>query len=275
MRLPFLNWLLGCGAPDERPLSPAERQALDALDAVLRAPGLPDALLPRAASLIPQLLAMLRQAELPVSALARRVAQEPVLAAEVLRLASSPFYRAQGAVGDLSQALQLIGQRGLQQCIARVVLKPIFAGPSAGGTAFASVRLWAHAELQAGAAARAAAGHGVDPFDGYLAGLLHGSGWMVAWRAMARAGVELPLPPSAEFSEAIERRAHALFGRATRGWSITPGLTAFAAEAERIPLDASTHPLGAVLREAALAASGALAGPAAIEAADDGALRRA
>lgn len=264
----FLGWLLGCGAPAQRPLSAPERQALDALDAVLRAPALPDSLLPRAAALVPQLLAMLRQATLPVGALAQRVAQDPALAAEVLRLASSPYYRGRGAVADLAQAIQLIGQRGLEQCIARIVLKPIYGG--AGANAAPTVRLWAYSELLAAASARTAAGQGADPFDGYLAGLLHGSGWLIASRAMARAGIELELPPSAAFAAAIEARAHALFGRAARNWPITPGLTAFAADAERSALDASGHPIAVAMREAIPAVLQSLAEPAAPGGASEG-----
>ena len=98
-------------------------------------------MLPRAAALIPQLLAMLRQSDLPVPAIAERLSKDAVLTAEVMRLASSPFYRAQGCVNDLARAISLIGMRGLNTVISRVVLKPIYDAAPGPLSARASARL--------------------------------------------------------------------------------------------------------------------------------------
>jgi len=258
----FLPWLLGCAPLLPGPLAPQEQRALTLLDKTLALPALPDELLPRAAALIPQLLSMLRQSDLPVPALAQRVAKDVVLTAEVLRLASSPYYRAQGAVTDLAQAIALIGVEGLQTVIARVVLKPIFESAPGPLSARAGTRLWDHAEALAAHTAGQAAGAGAAAFDGYLAGLLHGSGWTVALRVLDRAALPLALPPTAAFAHACDERAHRLFSQAAQRWSITPAFTAFGADAREHPLARSTDPLAAALRlaqgptMAALAAAG-------------------
>ena len=123
----LLPWLLGCAAATDAPLAPAEQQALDALDKTLALPDLPDNLLPRAAALIPQLISLVRQTSLPVPEIAERVSKDTVLSAEVMRLASSPYYRVQGdVVTNLAQAITLKGLQGLQTVIARVLLKPIY-----------------------------------------------------------------------------------------------------------------------------------------------------
>jgi hypothetical protein len=246
----FLPWLLGCAPLRPGPLLVAEQAALAALDKTLALPALPEDLLPRAAALIPQLLAMLRQTDLPVPALAQRVAKDVVLSAEVLRLASSPYYRAQGAVTDLTQAIALIGVAGLQTVVARVVLKPIFEAAPGPLSARASGRLWDHAEALAAATAGQAAQGGAEAFDGYLAGLLHGSGWTMALRVLDRAGTGLALPPSAAFAAACTERAHRLFGQAAMRWSITPAFTAFGADARAHPLARSTDVLAVALRQA-------------------------
>lgn len=235
---------------------------MKALDKTLALPALPDELLPRAAALIPQLLAMLRQADLPVPALAQRVAKDVVLSAEVLRLASSPYYRAQAAVTDLPQAIALIGVDGLQTVIARVVLKPIFESAPGPLSARAGARLWDHAEALAAHTAEQAAQAGAAAFDGYLAGLLHGSGWTMALRLLDRAGITLDLPPTAAFAQAAAERAHRLFGQAAQRWSITPAFAAFGSDARDHPLADSTDPLAAALRRAETQALAALAAPA-------------
>jgi HDOD domain len=244
----FVGWLLNCAAPGDGALTAPEQRGLAALDKTLALPALPDELLPRSAALIPQLLAMLRQTDLPVSALAQRVSKDVLLTAEVLRLASSPYYRAQGEVRDLAQAIAMIGVVGLQKVIARVVLKPIFDSAAGPLSAAAASRLWDHAEALAHHASEHARQAGLPPFDGYLAGLLHSSGWTVALRVLDRD--PLPLPPSQAFAIACTERAHRLFGQAARRWDITPGFNALGRDALAQPLATSQQPLAMALRAA-------------------------
>ena len=258
----FLPWLLGCGALTDAPVSADERAALTAVDKVLALPALPDELLPRAASVIPQLLAMLRQTSLPVGALTQQVQKDVVLTAEVLRLASSPFYRASSEVTDLGKAIQMIGEAGLQTVVARVVLKPIYDAAPGPLSALAGSRLWDHSERLAACAAEAAREAGLAPFDGYIAGLLHDAGWTIALRVIDRAGVAVSLPASALFADKLERRAHRLFAQAAARWNITPLFAAFAADARSQPLAQSEHPLAQALRQAAPEALATLTRPA-------------
>ncbi len=247
---PLLSWLLGRPAAEGPPRTDSEKKVLATLDATLALPSLPDDLLPRAAALIPQLLAMLRQTQLPVPALAQRIGKDVVLTAEVLRLASSPFYRAQGQVTDLEQAIQLVGEAGLQSVIARVVLKPIYDATPGAWSALAAQRLWDHTEALAADSANAAAEIGAAMFDGYLAGLLHDAGWTVALRILDRAGLPAPVTMTGDFCRAMERRAHRLFAKAAQRWNITPEFSAFCTEAREHPLATAKHPLAAALRKA-------------------------
>lgn len=246
----FLPWLLGCAALTEGALTAAEQRALAALDKTLALPALPDDLLPRAAALIPQLLAMLRQSDLPVPALAQRVAKDVVLAAEVMRLASSPYFRAHGEIADLGQAIALIGITGLNTVIARVVLKPIYETAPGPLSARASARLWDYSQALAAQAGAEAARAGQSSFDGYLAGLLHASGWMIALRVIDRAAITVPLPPTAGFAAACAERAHCLFGLTAQRWAITPGFSELGADAREQPLATSRNPLAVALRHA-------------------------
>ena len=188
-------------------------------------PAIPDNLLPRAAALIPQLIALVRQTDLPVPAIAERVGKDAVLTAELMRLASSPYYRVQGDVTDLEQAITLIGLQGLQTVIARVLLKPIYQaapGPLAGR---AAPRMWEHSEALARHTAILSEPAGQPVFDGYLAGMLHDTGWTVALTVIDRASITLDLPPSAAFAAMLDDRVHRLFGHAAQRWDITPGFT--------------------------------------------------
>jgi len=244
----LLPWLLACAPATDTPISPAEQHALDALDKTLELPELPDNLLPRAAALIPQLIALVRQTALPAGAIAERISRDPVLSAEVMRLASSPYYRVQGEVTDLEQAIVLIGLQGLQTVIARVVLKPIYQAAPGPLSARVAPRLWEHSEALARHTAILAVPAGEPVFDAYLAGLLHDTGWTVALCVLDRSALSFGMPPSIAFAQQMTERAHRFFGLAAKRWEITPGFVALAEDARRNRLAASTHPLTSVLQ---------------------------
>ena len=244
----LLPWLLASAPASDTPISTAEQQALEALDKTLALPDLPDNLLPRAAALIPQLISLVRQTSLPVPEIAQRVSKDTVLSAEVMRLASSPYYKVQGEVTNLEQAITLIGLQGLQTVIARVLLKPIYQASPGPLSARAAQRLWEHSEALARHTAILAVPAGQPVFDAYLAGLLHGTGWTVALCALDRTGIRLEMPPSMAFAQDMTERTHGLFGLAAQRWDITPGFTALAKDARQTAMTASTHPLIPVLQ---------------------------
>lgn len=248
--LPFVSWLFDSNDPLQPGLTDLERQALQSIDRVLAQPALPLELLPRAANVVPQLIAMLRQDDLPVHVLAERIGKDPALAAEVLRMAGTSFYSQAGPVQNLPQAIQRLGVEGLQMAISRVVLRPLYQARSGSLTAVVAPRLWSHADVLSRHSAQAARGTGQSAFDGYLAGLLHNTGWTVLFHALQRSGLSSLGSGSVEGAAGLEQRAHRLFGRAAEAWRITPAFTAFAADAQRTDLAASTDPLGAALRQA-------------------------
>jgi hypothetical protein len=245
----LLAWMLGGAPPEPGEATADERRLLAQLDAVLAQGEIADVLLPRATAFVPQLMALLRQGDATVASIAERIAQDAPLAAEVLRVATSV---AQGGmpVQDLAQAVQRIGSAGVQRAVARVVFRPMYAGSDGSLGARAAPWLWLLAERCAeGAAARAAA-HGLPAFDGYLGGLLHGTGWTVALRIADRAGLAVALPQSHDGAAALAARAHRLFGLASRRWQITPGFAALGEDAVQTPWAESALPLALCLREA-------------------------
>lgn len=248
--IPTLPWLLDCAPLTETGLSEAERAALQALSKLLALPTVPDNMLPRAASLIPQLIALVRQTDLPTPAIAERVGKDAVLTAEVLRLASSPYYRVQGDVNDLQQAISLIGLQGLQTVIARVLLKPIYQSAPGPLSGRAGARMWDHSEALARHTGILAEQAGLSAFDGYLCGMLHDTGWTVALSAIDRAGITLAIPPSKAFAAVLDERVYRLFGLAAQRWDITPGFAAVALDARANGLTMASHPLAKALRAA-------------------------
>lgn len=244
-----LGWLLEGPEPLAAPPTDAERLLLQALDAQLAIPRLPADLLPRAAGVLPQLLALMRQEAPSRSAMVQQVLKDPLLTAEVLRVARSPYYGGR-PVETLEAALDRIGTAGLQAATARVLLKPVFQPQGDGLAMRAAPRLWQRAERKSLHCAAAMAALGGDRLEGLLAGLLHDTGWLALLRLMDRAGLGLDWPASRALDAALDRRKDRLFARLAGPWDLGPGLGALTAALQQAPLAGLSLPLAAVLREA-------------------------
>lgn len=242
-----LAWLLGLTAPQPgTPLMPVESKLLHQLDMQLSAPNLPPNLLPRAAAVVPQLLGLLRREEPPRAEVARQVAKDVQLAAEVLRVAQSASYGMRH-VERLEDALDRIGEAGLRQAMTRVLFKPVFQASAGGLIARVSPRLWIYAEVKSALCAELTE----DPaqrLEAFLAGLMHDTGWIALLRMLERARATLPTTLSSALDSALAQRRDQLFGRLTIDWALTSGLTALSQEMNKGTAPTST--LAKVLREA-------------------------
>lgn len=241
-----LSWLLDGPPPVPAPPSDAERQWLGSLDRLLAVPRLPADLLPRAAAVIPQLLGLMRQESPSRAAMAQQVTKDLLLTAEVLRMARSPFYGSQ-PVETIDAALDRIGTAGLHSAMARVLLKPVFQPQGGGLAARAAPRLWQRSEQKSQCCADLVAREGGDRFEGYLAGLLHDTGWLALLRLIDRTEHAPELPLSRVLDLSLERRKDRLFGRLVADWDLSPALTALAQQLQSTPMPRLALPLAAAL----------------------------
>lgn len=244
-----LSWLLDGPQPVQAPPSDAERQWLSQLDRLLASPRLPADLLPRAASVIPQLLALMRQESPSRATMAQQVTKDLLLTAEVLRMARSPFYGAQ-PVETIDAALDRIGTAGLHSAMSKVLLKPVFQPHGGGLAARAAPRLWQRSEQKSMSCAAHMAREGGDRFEGFLAGLLHDSGWLALLRLIDRNGQAPSLPLSRVLDLSLERRKDRLFGRLVTDWDLSPALSALAQQLQSTPMPRLALPLAAALMAA-------------------------
>ncbi len=240
---------------------------LERLDEVIASDTLRANLLPRAPHVVPQLMKTLRDESYSSVDVASRISRDVVLSAEVIRSATSAYRAKDDDEGeiDLARAVAMIGTAGLRKAIASVVLRPIFEAGGDTLSAKAAVKIWRDADRKARLSAALAGQQSLDPFDGYLAGLLHNSGWTATLRAID--GFEDLLFSSVDLAHPavvpqLLRRRDALFGAIVGPWSLSPAIDSLAAEVGQLGLDAVRSPLGVALRDAnRLAALYALAPP--------------
>ena len=155
--------------------------------------------LPRRPQLLPQLLGALNDDASSAAQLAALVSRDPVLAANLLKLANSALYRVYPApVDSLERAVTLIGMQGMRQLVALALMQPVM---HADGGVFGRLPdlVWEHTQYATLAVREHAQGVDVDAFAAQLLVLLQGLGAIVVVQALrdehARRGLAaLPLP---------------------------------------------------------------------------------
>ena len=237
--LAFFYWLAG---PHIAGASGAESLVLDELARLARDPQAASNLVPRVPAVIPQVLRSLRDEGGSSADLARQVAQDAVLVAEVIREVNSPYYSQssqQGAsVRNLEGALLLLGQNGLRMLLARVAFRRIISLQTSRLARLVAPQLWSQSEKCAQAASLLAPRHGADPFEAYLAGLMHNIGLVVALRVIDGLVPTGGLPDSDTFGQRLVHTARLISAGIAGQWELPPAIghaIAHAGDAPALP----------------------------------------
>ncbi|HTP39128.1 MAG TPA: HDOD domain-containing protein [Steroidobacteraceae bacterium] len=194
--------------------------------------------LPRRPALMPQLQAAVNDPDAGPRRLSDIIAQDPVLAVDVLRLANSALFRTSGTpVETIQRAIIVCGTDGLQSLLAAALMHPVFR-LGQGATQF-PVLLWERSTRAAMAAEMLAlrAG-GNERFTAQLLTLLSALGPLVVYRMVVeryqQARTLVPEPDL--FVTLIEKHGAALSQQIARQWQSPPRLVAALGEDSGEPL---------------------------------------
>ncbi|MBO9856326.1 HDOD domain-containing protein [Xanthomonas sp. A1809] len=240
------------------PGDPAQAEVLAAVAAALEQVDLRPQLLPRRPHLLPQLMRAVNDPDASGRGIAAIIAQDPALAANLLRIANSALYRPQGGpLESLERAVVHIGTEGVRQIVAAAVMQPVL---SLDGGLYSRLpaAVWDYALRTATAAAAYLRERGGDTLSGQLAGLLQGLGAIVILRVLRdtyaeRRGVPYNLEVAAAL---VERHTAAVAKTIATAWDLPPQLGT-ALDEQRPEHDTSllATPLGLALRYGRLAAA--------------------
>ena len=217
----------GAAATAPTAQAPAHAQlVLGELDRLIAAPSDAADLVPRVPEVIPQLLRSLRDEDTSGAELARLVARDPALVAELIREANSPHYRSSRQVRTIDAALLVLGRNGLRMLLARAAFRPLIGALSGRHSRQAAPRIWNHTENCALAASLLAPSCGADPFEAYLAGLMDDLGLIVAFRLFDGVLDVDALPRDPAFVDALMARTRTLAARIAMQWELPPPIAA-------------------------------------------------
>jgi HD-like signal output (HDOD) protein len=222
-------WKLAFAAPAEAPpLEPAHAKVGDSVCAILQADTLDAKYFPRRPTLMPQLLRAVEDPSAAAAKLSRMITHDPVLAADVLRLANSAMYRTSPApVETIQRAIVVLGADALRGVVATAMLQPVFRATRSNFPRFPRM-LWERTERAVRAAELyALKTHPQDRFEAQLAVLMSALGPLVVYGAVLDAYSGRPLAPSpslcAELTVALGPQVAM---HVARQWETSPRLIA-------------------------------------------------
>ncbi len=212
--------------------------------AMLQVDTLDPKLFPRRPALLPQLMQAVNEPDAAADKLSRIVAHDPVLAAEVLRLANSSLYRMSVTpIETIHRAIVVCGVDGLRGMLAAAMLQPAFRA-SARNFPRLPRMLWDRTER----AARAAELYAVqlspaDRFEAQLVVLLSALGPLVVYSALVDVYARNPMfPANASLGiELIGELAAGLSLHIAEDWQSSPRLLAALDDAPGEFLTAARH----------------------------------
>jgi HD-like signal output (HDOD) protein len=213
----YYRWLTaahGYTAPSD-----IEERILDEVRVLAAQPGEAAELVPRVPETIPRLLASLNDENASVGELARQVAQDVVLVAEVIREANSAYYRPIAPVKNVEAAIMMLGQNGLRMLLARIAFRPLINMQAGGFARDAAPRIWNQSVSCALAASLMAPGLSTGVFEAYLGGLMQNVGLVVAFRLADRVCGDGKVPGSSAFGARLLAGSRQLSSAIATHWN--------------------------------------------------------
>lgn len=224
VRHQFSAVMLGVDGWQDQPPNAYERVVLTELKGLRASWHKHEQLLPRLPQILPQLLRTLRDADATLGDLTDIVARDPALVAAVTRTVNSAYFRTARPVGQLRDAVLLMGQDGLRRLLPMIAMQPIFHANGGRFCTLAGPHVWAHAQRCALAGMVLADGRSdAVAFEHYLAGLALGASLIVVVRTLdAQQAHGMPLQ-SAHFVDEVFHESHGLAVKVAGQWGFPGG----------------------------------------------------
>ena len=218
----FTGLLLGVNSLVDLDLNPFELEVLERFERILASRQLDESLLPRQPELLPRLLSLLRSGDYSATSLAKEIARDGALVAEVLRLANSAWYRGARPIESLEQAIVQIGEEGMRQVITTAAFRPLFQCRRDHGhfSCIGMDALWQQTVLVSRAADCIAESENAERFPAFLAGILSTTGPTILIRELDASFTGRHAPRSLLFSEHLLQAGRRLSEKLASQWKM-------------------------------------------------------
>lgn len=165
--------------------------------------------LPSMPSLVLEILESFDDERMDVSTLARKIANDQVLVARVMRVANSAFFGLSGQIGTIPEAISVLGFNNLRGLVTAAAI--INSAPKDLGE-FDRVMFWRHGIATASCAKVLARRVGLNPEIAFTAGVLHDIGKLIIAMQFPQVVVALPQMKDQASDEASIAIEHEMLG---------------------------------------------------------------
>ena len=185
---------------------------------------------PVAPEILPKLQAKLQNVDTDVADLAALIKLDAGLASSVLRVSNSAYYSRSQDVSSIEEAVTVIGYQETLRLVARCSYATVMKG-TLESYGLPGEKLWSEAVLAAFAMEQLSHQAGIEPSEGYVAGLLHAVGMVAINDFLNRYGRGRNRAPSMKPAELVRWEIdtlgyhHGQVGAAMmRQWHIAPSV---------------------------------------------------
>ncbi|MGH1372671.1 MAG: HDOD domain-containing protein [Cellvibrionaceae bacterium] len=212
--------------PSSEPLTSETLQAIDRVKLSLS--GAPQATrIPRLPAVIPKLMRSLRDPSSSAVDYVSIINKDPAMSAAVLKLANTVYFTpAHKRINAIDTAVVKLGIEGLRSVLSAAVMQPVIQRDSPYFPQFGE-QLWQHSLQCAVACERITQLRGGEPYMGYLLGLIHDIGTIMAFGELCRelkdTGVK-ETPGFDVFAPFLQRHGALLSERIARQWELPEAL---------------------------------------------------
>lgn len=221
----YYRHLAGVSATLKRPINAQEKEALDKIETLIKSQDKTPTLIPRMPGVIPKLIQLLRSDSYNTKDVSALISTDPALVAKVLSLVNSPYFRTSVPSNDIDQAIQQLGYNGLREIIMSVALKPIMQFDKGFFHQKAAKNIAELSQKVAIACRVLAKQTDIDPFDAYVAGLMHCTGSMAVLRKLNQISKVLELPKTKNFQQQAIYFAAQLSFLIAKQWEMSDPIT--------------------------------------------------
>jgi HD-like signal output (HDOD) protein len=243
----FMKWLFDGSDESDLFANQLEKEILASLEKIVHSNQAGSDLVRRMPGVVPQLLQSLRNDDFSGAELAKKISNDVVLVAAVIRIANSSLYKSSEAITSIEHAVLVLGQAGLRQLITSVAFKPIIDLKSGHFTKSIAPKIWEQSEQCAVANRVLAEGTSIVPFDAFLVGLIQNVGLIVSLRIIDQLSDQNQRIGSSSFYSSLVNYARKLSVSISREWNFPPSVIDALEEQGSTSRQAQMSPLGRIL----------------------------
>jgi len=248
----YCGLILGVHSPIESRFNTTEIAVINKLNKIIGSYDSRMMMIPRLPAVIPQFMQSVRDEEVSNLRISKQLGKDPSLAADVIKMASSPYYRTDNGVRSLEDAVAVLGNEGIRKLILNAAFRPILNLQYGHYTQLASGYIWRKSEYCAFVAHCLASQEKQDSFAAYLAGLIMDIGFIVALNVIDVIGELGDAPRSKRFHKIFFQLSHKVSGLIAADWELPLAVVAAIDDQAEYHDPKSMSTLGAILYHSTL-----------------------